>query len=137
MIKPADLRSVTPDAACKDRFVIVDCVGVCESVCALGEWTMALLTPPTSDLSPGTVIAGRYQLDARISSGVLREVWSGRHRTTGAKLALKRLKKRSELDDMEAFIRFRREALFLGRLQSDRSAWKRLSSLAAVAAPCQ
>ncbi len=31
VIKPGDLRTVTPDASCKDRFVIVDCVGVCES----------------------------------------------------------------------------------------------------------
>ena len=30
VIKPDDLRSVTPDASSKDRFVIVDAVGVCE-----------------------------------------------------------------------------------------------------------
>jgi type I restriction enzyme R subunit len=30
VINPADLQSVTPDAASKDHFVIVDCVGVCE-----------------------------------------------------------------------------------------------------------
>jgi type I restriction enzyme R subunit len=30
VIKPDDLRSVTPDAAAKERFVIVDAVGVCE-----------------------------------------------------------------------------------------------------------
>ena len=30
VIKPDDLRSVTPDATVKDRFVIVDAVGVCE-----------------------------------------------------------------------------------------------------------
>ncbi len=31
VIDPTDLRSVTPDAAGKDRFVLIDCVGVCQS----------------------------------------------------------------------------------------------------------
>jgi type I restriction enzyme, R subunit len=31
VVKPDDLRAVTPDATAKDRFVIVDAVGVCES----------------------------------------------------------------------------------------------------------
>lgn len=31
VIGPSDLKGVTPDANGKDRFVIVDCVGVCES----------------------------------------------------------------------------------------------------------
>ena len=31
VINPTDLQAVTPDAASKDRFVLVDCVGVCET----------------------------------------------------------------------------------------------------------
>ncbi|XXY17163.1 type I restriction-modification enzyme R subunit C-terminal domain-containing protein [Sorangium sp. So ce216] len=31
VINPADLQAVTPDARAKDRFVLVDCVGVCET----------------------------------------------------------------------------------------------------------
>ncbi len=31
VISPTDLQTVTPDAVAKDRFVIVDCVGACES----------------------------------------------------------------------------------------------------------
>jgi type I restriction enzyme R subunit len=31
VISPTDLQAVTPDAAGKDRFVLVDCVGVCET----------------------------------------------------------------------------------------------------------
>lgn len=30
VINPTDLKAVTPDAPAKDRFVLVDCVGVCE-----------------------------------------------------------------------------------------------------------
>ena len=31
VINPTDLQAVTPDATSKDRFVLVDCVGVCET----------------------------------------------------------------------------------------------------------
>jgi type I restriction enzyme R subunit len=30
VINPTDLKAVTPDAVAKDRFVLIDCVGVCE-----------------------------------------------------------------------------------------------------------
>ena len=31
VINPTDLQSVTPDALSKDRFVLIDCVGLCET----------------------------------------------------------------------------------------------------------
>ena len=47
VISPTDLKSVTPDAVAKDHFVIVDCVGACES--ELSD-TFSLDREPNTDL---------------------------------------------------------------------------------------
>ena len=48
VINPTDLKTVTPDAVAKDHFVIVDCVGACES--ELSD-TFSLDREPNADLA--------------------------------------------------------------------------------------
>ncbi len=48
VINPTDLKTVTPDAVAKDHFVIVDCVGACES--ELSD-TFSLDREPNTDLA--------------------------------------------------------------------------------------
>jgi len=52
---------------------------------------MSVASRPRDDSSLNTVVAGRYQLLERLSSGGMGEVFAARDNTTGRKVALKRL----------------------------------------------
>ncbi len=67
---------------------------------------------------PGSVIAGRYQADRLVGAGGMGEVWSGEFVEAGQKVALKRLLPAAS-QHHEVVARFRREAVLLGRIQSE------------------
>jgi serine/threonine-protein kinase len=69
-------------------------------------------------LCAGDVVAGTYEVEALLGQGASGEVWAARHMTTGARFALKVLATEAATDD-ETVERFRREAYFLRRTQSD------------------
>lgn len=70
------------------------------------------------DLVPGSIIAGRYRIDARVGAGGMGEVWQGEHLAIGMKVAIKTLLAAAAYD-REVVARFRREANLLGRIRSD------------------
>ncbi|MDI3284203.1 serine/threonine protein kinase [Polyangium sp. 15x6] len=70
------------------------------------------------DLAPGSIIAGRYRVDARVGAGGMGEVWAGEHLAIGMKVAIKTLLAAAAYD-REVVARFRREANLLGRIRSD------------------
>ena len=70
------------------------------------------------DLAPGSIIAGRYRVDARVGAGGMGEVWAGEHLAIGMKVAIKTLLPAAAYD-REVVARFRREANLLGRIRSD------------------
>ncbi|MEZ4312624.1 MAG: protein kinase [Polyangiaceae bacterium] len=71
-----------------------------------------------AELHPGAVIAGRYRVDARVGAGGMGAVWSGEHLAVGVKVALKQLLV-SAAENHEVVARFKREAVFLGKIRSD------------------
>lgn len=70
------------------------------------------------DWAPGTTIAGRYRADKRIGTGGMGEVWLGENVTTSTPVAMKTLLPAAAVNH-EVVARFKREAYFLGRLQSE------------------
>ncbi len=70
------------------------------------------------DLAPGSIVAGRYRVDARVGAGGMGEVWAGEHLAIGMKVAIKTLLPAAAYD-REVIARFRREANLLGRIRSD------------------
>jgi len=70
------------------------------------------------ELTPGTMIAGRYRIEARVGAGGMGEVWVGEHLAVGARVALKTLLPAAAVNH-EVVARFKREAYFLGRIRSD------------------
>jgi serine/threonine-protein kinase len=73
------------------------------------------------ELTPGSVVAGRYRVDRKIGAGGMGEVWAGEHVAVGVRVALKTLLPAAACDP-QVVTRFRREAHLLGRLRSDRVA---------------
>ncbi|MBK8254679.1 MAG: serine/threonine protein kinase [Polyangiaceae bacterium] len=71
-----------------------------------------------AELHNGAVIAGRYRVDARVGAGGMGAVFSGEHLAVGVKVALKQLLV-SAAENHEVVARFRREAVFLGKIRSD------------------
>ena len=71
-----------------------------------------------AELHPGAVIAGRYRVETRVGAGGMGAVWSGEHLAVGVKVALKQLLV-SAAESHEVVARFRREAVFLGKIRSD------------------
>ena len=71
-----------------------------------------------ADLERGAVIAGRYRAEARVGAGGMGAVYSGEHLAVGVKVALKQLLV-SAAENHEVVARFRREAVFLGKIRSD------------------
>lgn len=69
-------------------------------------------------LTPGSVIAGRYRVDRRVGAGGMGEVWEGEHLGLGTRVAIKTLLEGDE-NNPELIARFRREAKLLGRVRSD------------------
>ena len=67
---------------------------------------------------PGSLVAGRYHADRLVGTGGMGEVWAGEHVSAGNKVALKRLLP-AAAKHPEVVTRFRREAMLLGRIQSD------------------
>ncbi|MDB4998096.1 MAG: uncharacterized protein JWM74_5528, partial [Myxococcaceae bacterium] len=70
------------------------------------------------ELFKGALIAGRYLVEDKVGEGSFGAVWSGKHTGLGAKVALKTLLPAAATDE-ESVTRFRREARFLARIQSD------------------
>jgi serine/threonine protein kinase len=66
----------------------------------------------------GTIIAGRYRVDRRVGTGGMGEVWRGENTSTGTPVAMKTLLPAAAVNH-EVVARFKREAYFLGRLQSE------------------
>lgn len=71
-----------------------------------------------TELHPGAVIAGRYRVEKRVGAGGMGAVWSGEHLAVGVKVALKQLLM-AAAESHEVVARFRREAVFLGKIRSD------------------
>lgn len=69
-------------------------------------------------ISPGAVVAGRYRADRKIGSGSMGEVWAGENVAVGYKVAIKTMLEATRVDP-EVVVRFRREALILGKIRSD------------------
>ena len=69
-------------------------------------------------LSPGTVIAGRYRLERKVGTGGMGEVWLGEHTGVGVRVAVKTLLAEPG-EDPEVVTRFKREAYVLARVRSD------------------
>src|SRR5262249_7204040 len=63
-------------------------------------------------------LAGRYQVERKIATGGMAEVWGGRNQATGEPVALKRLRSAAS-SNPEIVARFRREADLLRRVSSD------------------
>jgi eukaryotic-like serine/threonine-protein kinase len=74
--------------------------------------------PARPPLAAGHVVAGRYRLDHRVGAGGMGEVWAAEHVTIHMRVAVKVLLSRA-LEVPEIVARFEREAVLLGRLQSD------------------
>jgi serine/threonine-protein kinase len=69
-------------------------------------------------LAPGTLIADRYVVERKIGEGSWGEVWAGRHARVGMKVAIKVLLD-AKAASYDAIARFKREAMFLGKVHSD------------------
>lgn len=76
------------------------------------------MLPTHMDLTPGSVIAGRYRADRKVGAGGMGEVWAGEHLAIGVKVALKTLLS-AAASHHEVVARFNREAYLLGRVRSD------------------
>jgi eukaryotic-like serine/threonine-protein kinase len=68
------------------------------------------------DFAPGVMIGGKYRLERKIAEGGMGEVWIAVH--AGTRVAIKRLLADASRD-RELVTRFRREALLLGKIESD------------------
>ncbi len=71
-----------------------------------------------AEIQKGSVIAGRYRADARVGAGGMGAVYSGEHLAVGVKVALKQLLV-AAAENHEVVARFKREAVFLGKIRSD------------------
>jgi len=72
----------------------------------------------STSIETGTLIAGRYRVEAMLGKGGMGEVFSAENTRTGRKVALKVL--RAESKDKEVAVeRFRREARAAGAIRSD------------------
>jgi len=70
------------------------------------------------ELTPGTIIAGRYRLERKVGAGGMGEVWAGEHLAVGSRVAVKTLLSAAACNH-EVVARFKREAYILGRIRSD------------------
>ncbi|MFO0590068.1 MAG: serine/threonine-protein kinase [Polyangiaceae bacterium] len=71
-----------------------------------------------AELQKGAVISGRYRVDARVGAGGMGAVYLGEHLAVGVRVALKQLLL-AAAENHEVVARFRREAVFLGKIRSD------------------
>ena len=70
-----------------------------------------------ADIQPGTVIAGRYRLERRLSHGGMGSVWLGHHMQLDAPVAVKFMRP-SLVQDPTARSRFEREAKAAAAIRS-------------------
>lgn len=70
------------------------------------------------DLTPGTVLAGRYRVDRILGAGGIGQVWAAKNIAVGSDVAVKVLFAASA-SNKELVLRFRREAYLLARVRSD------------------
>jgi serine/threonine protein kinase len=96
-------------------------VGLAAPAPALGSWAeLESWAEAARPSEPGArapeLLAGRYELLARIAQGGMGEVYRGRDRVTGADVAIKRLRSGQGAADAELLARFTREAEILRRL---------------------
>jgi len=70
------------------------------------------------DLTPGTVLAGRYRVDRILGAGGIGQVWAAKNIAVGSDVAVKVLFAASA-SNKELVMRFRREAYLLARVRSD------------------
>ncbi len=74
-----------------------------------------------ANLAPGVLVGGRFRVDRQIATGGMGEVWAADQCATGMRVALKTL--RADVCASAEFVRrFKREAVLLGRVRSDRVA---------------
>jgi serine/threonine-protein kinase len=69
-------------------------------------------------LLPGAIVAGRFRIERLVASGAMGNVWEGAHRELELRVAVKALRK-EVMSNREIVARFSREALLLGRIQSE------------------
>ncbi len=82
------------------------------------EWDKVEQAPPPADeVAAGTVIAGKYRLDAPLGSGGMGTVWSCTHVGLGERMAIKLVSTSTRLS-AEVRTRFVREARSSARLKS-------------------
>lgn len=72
---------------------------------------------PEQQLEPGTIIDGRFRIDAHLATGGMGEVYRAEHVHLKRAVALKLLR-RSLLADPESWTRFEREAQLVSRLEN-------------------
>lgn len=70
------------------------------------------------DLTPGAVIAGRYQVEKKVGAGGMGEVWVGQQLGIGVRVAVKTLLP-ATATNTEVIARFRREAFLLAQIRSE------------------
>src|SRR5829696_2799291 len=66
----------------------------------------------------GAVVGDRYRLETKVGAGGMGEVWAAEHIGVGTRVAMKTLLKATAKNN-EMAARLKREAFFLGRIQSD------------------
>ncbi len=69
-------------------------------------------------IEPGTIIGGKYSVSQRLGVGGMGEVWAGASLQDGSPVAVKIMLPAASLT-REVWARFKREALVLGRIQSE------------------
>ncbi|HQP37427.1 MAG TPA: serine/threonine-protein kinase [Polyangiaceae bacterium] len=69
-------------------------------------------------IDPGTIIGGKYSVSQRLGVGGMGEVWAGASLHDGSPVAVKIMLPAASLT-REVWARFKREALVLGRIQSE------------------
>jgi serine/threonine-protein kinase len=69
-------------------------------------------------LLPGAIVAGRFRIERLVASGAMGNVWEGAHCELELRVAIKALRK-EVMSNREVVARFSREALLLGRIQSE------------------
>jgi serine/threonine-protein kinase len=73
---------------------------------------------PRGGFYPGTIVAGRFRIERLVASGAMGDVWEGAHCELQLRVAVKTLR-REVMSNREVVARFSREALLLGRIQSE------------------
>jgi serine/threonine-protein kinase len=90
-------------------------VGTREPTALSRREAAAVLEKSARELAPGTVLDGRYEIQARLGTGTFSSVYQARDRLLGTDYALKVLRNMGGADE-ESLTRFKREALLSQRI---------------------